>query len=110
MPSRWNLSRWCDRLQIGVVEIRPYDRDIAGEGQFYGGQYMWLRNEAFKDFLFKSPSGAVAARLRSETIQLYYDFLLTKQPGASNPPPWHQDRLYYPLSGKGECAVPLDRA
>ena len=90
-------ANWC-RQNPG-----PYDRDIAREeGQFYGGQYMWLRNEAFKDFLFKSPSGAVAARLlRSETIQLYYDFLLTKQPGASNPTPWHQDRLYYPLSGNG---------
>ena len=93
---------WC-RQNPG-----PYDRDIAREeGQFYGGQYMWLRNEAFKDFLFKSPSGAVAARLlRSETIQLYYDFLLTKQPGASNPTPWHQNRLYYPLSGNGADSLP----
>ncbi len=86
----------------------PHDREIANEeGQFYGGQFMWLRNEAFKEFLFNSPAGAVAARLlRSETIQLFYDFLLTKQPGAGNPTPWHQDRLYYPLTGDGADHLP----
>ena len=93
---------WC-RQNPG-----PHDREIANkEGQFYGGQFMWLRNREFKEFLFNSPAGAVAARLlRSNHIQLFYDFLLTKQPGAENPTPWHQDRLYYPLAGRGADRLP----
>ena len=39
--------------------------------------------------------------MNTGTIQLFYDFLLTKEPGGSNKTPWHQDRLYYPLAGDG---------
>ena len=99
---------WVERLRPAADWVQnnpgPYDTDLTtgGEGQFFGGQYLWTRNEAFKAFLFESPIAAVAARLMgTDFAQLFYDFILTKEPGGSNRTPWHQDRLYYPLKGGG---------
>ncbi|MDA0241407.1 MAG: phytanoyl-CoA dioxygenase family protein [Proteobacteria bacterium] len=86
----------------------PYDGDFTEEGEdkFYGGQFMWWRNKMFHDFLMESPAAAVAAALlRVDKVQLFYDFILTKEPGAGNPTPWHQDRLYYPVTGPGADSI-----
>lgn len=99
---------WIEKLRVAADWVQqnpgPYDTDLTtgGKGQFYGGQFLWLRREEFKEFLFSSPIAAIVARLMaSKRVQLFYDFLLTKEPGGSNKTPWHQDRLYYPLKGKG---------
>jgi ectoine hydroxylase-related dioxygenase (phytanoyl-CoA dioxygenase family) len=99
---------WLERLKPAAdwvqKNIGPHDTVLApeGAGEFYGGQFMWLRQDDFKDFVLNSPAASIAARLmRSTKVQLFYDFLLTKEPGAGNKTPWHQDRLYYPVDGPG---------
>ena len=101
-------KEWIDRLRPGAdwcqANPGPYDGDFGtGDGgAFYCGQYMWWRRQEFHDFLMESPIAATVAGLtQSQRVQLYYDFILTKEPGAGNPTPWHQDRLYYPIAGPG---------
>jgi len=98
---------WVEKLRPAADWIQqnpgPYDLDLTtgGEGQFFGGQYMWLRREEFRDLIFDSPLAEIVAKLMgADSVQLFYDFILTKEPGGSNKTPWHQDRLYYPLSGE----------
>ena len=109
VPSRWNLSRWCGRLQIGVVRIR-----VPTIGTLHGRKANFMAvNICGSEMRPSRISLQVAVEVRwrhdcsaQRDHQLYYDFLLTKQPGASNPTPWHQDRLYYPLSGNGADSLP----
>lgn len=99
---------WIERIQPAAdwcqANPGPYDGDFGnGEGgAFFCGQYMWWRCKEFHDLLVNSPITATVSRLtQSPRVQLYYDFILTKEPGAGNPTPWHQDRLYYPIGGPG---------
>ena len=48
--------------------------------------------------------------MRSETVQLFHDHVLVKEPGTSTPTPWHSDRPYYFVDGRQTVSfwVPLD--
>ena len=101
-------SEWIERLRPAADWVQanpgPYDGDISAgaKGQFYGGQFMWRRDVTFREFILNGAAAAIAHRLTgAPEIRLFYDFLLTKEAGAGNPTPWHQDRLYYPLAGDG---------
>ncbi|MBL8324762.1 MAG: phytanoyl-CoA dioxygenase family protein [Rubrivivax sp.] len=53
----------------------------------------------------------VAARLmRSATVRLYHDHMLTKEPGTTTPTPWHQDQPYYNIDGMHNVSfwIPVD--
>ena len=99
---------WIEQLRPAAdwaqANYGPYDGDISAgaEDQFYGGQFMWWREDTFRDFILDGAAAAIAQALTgAPEIRLFYDFLLTKEAGAGNPTPWHQDRLYYPLAGDG---------
>jgi hypothetical protein len=48
---------WIEKLRPAAdwaqANFGPYDGDISagGNGQFYGGQFMWRRNDTFRDFI-----------------------------------------------------------
>lgn len=53
----------------------------------------------------------VAGRLmRSATVRLYHDHMLTKEPGTRTPTPWHQDQPYYNIDGMQNVSfwIPVD--
>jgi len=53
----------------------------------------------------------VAARLmRSGSVRLYHDHMLTKEPGTRTPTPWHQDQPYYNIDGMQNVSfwIPVD--
>ncbi len=56
----------------------------------------------------------VAALMRSDTARLYHDHVLNKEPGASQPTPFHQDQPFYNVDGRQNVSVwipidPVDR-
>ncbi len=78
-----------------------------------------MKVEPFRQFIFDSHAADLAwPFLESETVVLFYDFLLIKQPRSeSAATPWHQDHSYYPLNGSKviNCwtaldAIPLETA
>jgi ectoine hydroxylase-related dioxygenase (phytanoyl-CoA dioxygenase family) len=60
----------------------------------------WQDNAAYRRVIFDSALPAAAAALTgSQTIRLYHDHMLTKEPGTRAPTPWHQDQPYYNVEG-----------
>ena len=87
-------SDWIEKLRPVADWVQanpgPYDGDISAgaKGQFYGGQFMWRRDDTFREFILDGAAAAIAGRLTGvPEIRLFYDFLLTKEAGAGNPTP-----------------------
>ena len=71
----------------------------------------WQSNADYRQFIFESPLAAAAALLmRSATVRLYHDHMLTKEPGTRAPTPWHQDQPYYNVDGRQNASfwIPVD--
>jgi ectoine hydroxylase-related dioxygenase (phytanoyl-CoA dioxygenase family) len=72
----------------------------------------WQRVAPYREFIFNSPCGATAARLMDvETVRLFHDHLLVKEPKTVQRTPWHQDQPYYNVDGFQNCSMwlPVDR-
>ena len=88
-----------DALRAGIernmAEPGPYasNNDKAGEtGRFFDDYCNWQRIPEFGEVIKNSPAAEVAADLMvSDTVQLFHDHVLVKEPGTSMPTPWHQD-------------------
>ncbi|WP_144112795.1 phytanoyl-CoA dioxygenase family protein [Paraburkholderia sp. BCC1886] len=88
------------------VASRPDD-----PGWFFEDFCNWQENDAYRDFIFESAAPAVAgALLGSETVRLYHDHLLVKEPNTRQRTPWHQDQPYYNIVGGDNVSmwIPVD--
>jgi ectoine hydroxylase-related dioxygenase (phytanoyl-CoA dioxygenase family) len=78
-----------------IVASRPDD-----PGFFIEDFCNWHRNADYRALIFDSPLAEAAALLmRSRSVRLYHDHMLTKEPGTRAPTPWHQDQPYYNVDG-----------
>jgi ectoine hydroxylase-related dioxygenase (phytanoyl-CoA dioxygenase family) len=71
----------------------------------------WQENEHYRRFIFESRLAEAAGKLmKSETVRLYHDHMLTKEPGTRQRTPWHQDQPYYNINGRQNCSfwIPVD--
>jgi ectoine hydroxylase-related dioxygenase (phytanoyl-CoA dioxygenase family) len=71
----------------------------------------WQENEAYRRFIVDSALGEVGGKLmRSKTVRLYHDHMLTKEPSTRQRTPWHQDQPYYNITGRQNCSfwIPVD--
>jgi ectoine hydroxylase-related dioxygenase (phytanoyl-CoA dioxygenase family) len=71
----------------------------------------WADNEAYRRVIFDSGLAAAAAQLmRSKSVRLYHDHMLTKEGGTRQRTPWHQDQPYYNIEGRQNLSVwiPVD--
>jgi len=109
---------WIDRLISGIETNMAKPGPHAAEnlkdgeaGRFFDDYCNWTRIPEFEQFITVSPVGAAAARLmRSQTVQVFHDHVLVKEPGTSKPTPWHQDSPYYFTEGNQTISfwLPLD--
>lgn len=112
------FADWIDELAEGVAanEAEPgeYFAENVPEGEagrFWDDYVNWGRIPAFERFARESPAAALAAELmQSDTVQLFHDHVLVKEPGTATPTPWHSDRPYYFVDGHQTVSfwVPLD--
>ena len=51
-----------------------------------------------------------AALMQRETVRIYHDHLLVKEPGTKQSSPWHQDQPYYNVAGRQNVSfwIPVD--
>lgn len=69
-------------------------------GRFFDDYCNWSRIAEFESAIRNSPAGEVAADLMgSNTVQVFHDHILVKEPGTSKATPWHQDSPYYFIEG-----------
>lgn len=107
-----------DLLRAGVdrnmADPGPYacENHKQGEtGRFFDDYCNWARIPEFEQAIAASPVAEVAAGLmRSDTVQMFHDHVLVKEPGTSMATPWHQDGPYYFVSGRQTVSFwsPLD--
>jgi ectoine hydroxylase-related dioxygenase (phytanoyl-CoA dioxygenase family) len=98
-----NLARPSCRAKVAS---RPDD-----PGRFIEDFCSWQENEHYRRFIFESPLAAAAgALMRSRTVRLYHDHMLTKEAGTRQRTPWHQDQPYYNIEGRQNASfwIPVD--
>jgi ectoine hydroxylase-related dioxygenase (phytanoyl-CoA dioxygenase family) len=109
---------WVDTIAAGIArnmaEPGPYAAENLqpGEpGRFFDDYCNWQRIPEFARLIHDSPAAAVAgALMRSNTVQLFHDQVLVKEPGTTRPTPWHQDGPYYFVEGRQTLSfwAPID--
>ncbi|MDH3232480.1 MAG: phytanoyl-CoA dioxygenase family protein [Alphaproteobacteria bacterium] len=110
---------WVEPLRAGIEaniaepswRIRLYHPDYSPT-QFFQDFCVWDRIPEFRDFIFNSPAGPLAARLMgARTVRLFHEHVLVKEPGTTVATPWHHDIPYYCVDGPQTCSfwVALDR-
>ncbi|WP_390347415.1 phytanoyl-CoA dioxygenase family protein [Variovorax boronicumulans] len=88
------------------VASRPDD-----PGRFFEDFCNWQEIDAFGRFIRQAPLAQLAQRLMgSDTVRLYHDHLLVKEPGTRQRTPWHQDQPYYNIEGMLNVSmwIPVD--
>jgi ectoine hydroxylase-related dioxygenase (phytanoyl-CoA dioxygenase family) len=112
------FAPWVEALRAGVeVNKRkpgPYMRTYTADGKpghFFGDYCNWQRIEQYEFFVRESPAAALAATLmRSSTARFFHEHVLVKEPGSTEPTPWHHDQPYYSVNGEQNVSlwIPLD--
>ena len=63
-------------------------------------RYLWPTNEIVRRFAMESGvAGIVGELLDTDSVRLYFDHMLIKEPATAAPTPWHQDIPYWPFLG-----------
>jgi len=107
-----------DALRAGIDRNMADPGPYAAEnlhaheaGRFFDDYCNWQRIPEFQQVIKASPAAEVAAELmQSQTVQLFHDHVLVKEPGTSKPTPWHSDGPYYFVEGQQTVSFwsPLD--
>lgn len=98
-----NLSHLSSLAQVASRADDP--------GRFIEDFCTWPSNPAYEKILRHSALPHISAQLmQSETVRIYHDHLLVKEPGTKQPTPWHQDQPYYNVSGRQNVSfwIPVD--
>ncbi|RLJ98941.1 ectoine hydroxylase-related dioxygenase (phytanoyl-CoA dioxygenase family) [Ruegeria conchae] len=107
-----------ETLRAGVAanmdEPGPYASENKKDGEtgrFFDDYCNWSRIPQFREVIETSPAAEVAADLmQSQSVQMFHDHVLVKEPGTSMATPWHQDGPYYFVDGQQNISFwsPLD--
>jgi ectoine hydroxylase-related dioxygenase (phytanoyl-CoA dioxygenase family) len=98
-----NLAQPSPRAKVAS---RPDD-----PGWFFEDFCNWQENDAYRRFIVESAAPAAAgALIGCETVRLYHDHLLVKEPNTRQRTPWHQDQPYYNIAGSQNISmwIPVD--
>ncbi|MGV8805417.1 MAG: phytanoyl-CoA dioxygenase family protein [Polaromonas sp.] len=88
------------------VASRPDD-----PGRFFEDFCNWQSLPQLGQFIQDTPLALAAQRLMaSNTVRLYHDHVLVKEPGTRQRTPWHQDQPYYNIEGQQNISlwIPVD--
>ena len=101
-------------IDQNLAHLSPRAKVASGAddpGYFVEDFCNWQDNADYRRFIFDSALPEAAGRLmRSSTVRLYHDHMLTKEPGTRQPTPWHQDQPYYNIEGRQNVSfwIPVD--
>ena len=112
------FSDHIETLRAGIArnmaDPGPYasTNDRPGDtGLFFDDYCNWQRIPEFQPAIHDPRVAGVAATLMgSQSVQMFHDHVLVKEPGTSMATPWHQDAPYYFVQGRHTISFwcPLD--
>lgn len=93
--QRKDPSKWGEELQ-----------GKNATGQFFMDRHMHAYQKRWRNFLFESGQGRVAAQATgSEEIRCWFDHLWFHAPNTVEGFPWHQDGGYWPFQGRNVVSI-----
>ena len=106
-PAEVALIREGIDANLAAPSPRAIVASAPGDpGHFVEDFRNWQANDAYRRAIFESPLGAAAGLLMgANTVRLYHDHMLTKEPGTRQRTPWHQDQPYYNVSGQQNVSM-----
>jgi ectoine hydroxylase-related dioxygenase (phytanoyl-CoA dioxygenase family) len=67
---------------------------------FWSDYVTWPRVEQYRQVVFDGRLARLAGQLMgSNTVRFFHEHVLVKEPGATEPTPWHHDDPYYGIDG-----------
>jgi ectoine hydroxylase-related dioxygenase (phytanoyl-CoA dioxygenase family) len=115
---RGAFTDWVETLRAGFERNLAAPSGFAIEnvgsgenGRFFEDYCNWQRIPEFEDFIRNSPAAAIAGRIMgAQSVQIFHEHILVKEPGTAKPTPWHQDMPYYCVDGRQTASywIPLD--
>jgi ectoine hydroxylase-related dioxygenase (phytanoyl-CoA dioxygenase family) len=99
--------QWLEQLADGVEHNRRHPSDWAhwytdaDEAVGFWSDYVtWPVVEQYRRVVFESGLAEIAGALMgSRTVRFFHEHVLVKEPGATEPTPWHHDDPYYGVDG-----------
>ena len=113
---------WVERMRRAIDRIEsipgPFRERYSPDdpGEFLSDKFLWTCDSDFRAAVLDSPAAEAACRLMGASrVNVFYDHLMVKEPGAISRTPWHQDLNYWPVEGEQVCSVwiafdPVDRS
>lgn len=93
-PYRKAIKNWAEEFKKNQKPIS--ERDTYGKA-FLQMMNLWEESDLIKEFSLCPGFGQIAAQLLGvESVRLYHDQALFKEPGGGHTP-WHQDQYYWPI-------------
>ena len=104
-------------IEANLADLSPNAKraSAADDGAFIEDFCNWQRIEPLRRFVLEAPAAEIAAELMGcQTVRLYHDHVLVKEPGTAQRTPWHQDLPYYNVDGRLNVSMwfpvdPVDR-
>ncbi len=99
--------KWLESLAEGVEYNRAhpsawshwYTSQDEAVG-FWSDYVTWPVVEQYRQVAFESGLAEIAGELmQSTTVRFFHEHVLVKEPGATEPTPWHHDDPYYGIDG-----------
>ena len=100
-------------IDANLASLSPGAKRASGDddGAFIEDFCNWQRIPKIQQFIRTSGAAAIAAELLgANTLRLYHDHMLVKEPGTRQRTPWHQDLPYYNVAGNQNISMwcPVD--
>ena len=110
-PDEVALARRA--IDANLIDLSPHAKRASSDddGAFIEDFCSWQRIPEIEAFIRTSPAAEIAAELMgSQTVRLYHDHMLVKEPGTRQRTPWHQDLPYYNVDGRQNVSMwfPVD--
>ncbi len=107
-----------EAIDANLADLSPRAKRASAvdDGAFVEDFCNWSRLPVMERFIRESPGAQIAAELTgSDSIRLYHDHVLVKEPGTRQRTPWHQDQPYYNVAGGQNASMwlpvdPVDRS
>ena len=100
-------------IDANLAALSPYAKRASSDGDeaFIEDFCNWQRIPEMEAFIRTTGAAALAGGLLgTDTLRLYHDHVLVKEPGTRQRTPWHQDLPYYNVAGRQNISMwcPVD--
>lgn len=95
-----HLREWVDHAKASPSRLAKNINEVGATGSFSSDTFLSHHHEGFRRAVFEAPGARVAGALMGAAkINLIFDQMLVKEPGASTRTLWHHDGTYWPVAG-----------